>query len=196
MSAYKGFFNQSIREYFYGDIESCMEVSRRKQINDPDFQKTGGLNFTAGLVIFCVIEVLTGFYKGKEFPKSDEIADFLQRYFSKHNDLFKDLAFCKKFYEVFRHGLVHEWSPKACSVDMNFSDKYLLKTIIGEGGTVLLQINIPAMFEITKKSFDDYELDLDNGNYVAEFDIRYNNIIKNDYSEMEILKQMFINQEK
>lgn len=192
MSAYKGFFNQSIREFFYGDIESCMEVSKRKQHRDAFFSNIGGLNFTAGLVIFCIIEMLAGFFKGKDFPNSDDVSEFLKKYFATHNRLFENIDICKKFYEVFRHGLVHEWSPKACSVDMNFNDNYLLKTVLGEGGKEILQINIPTFFKLTKKAFADYERDLDSGFYIEEFDTRYNSTIEKDYAEMEDLKKLLI----
>jgi hypothetical protein len=73
---------------------------------------------------------------------------------------------------------------------MNFNDDYLLKTVVGEGGREILQINIPTLFQLTKKAFADYERDLDAGLYINEFDIRYSSTIEKDYQEMGVLKKL------
>lgn len=190
MSAHKGFFKQMIYKFFCDDLESCLKVSKTKQgiISNPSFD--GGLNFTAGLVIVCVIEMMAGFYKGKRLTDENDVVDFLEDYFSEHNNLFKDREFAKYFHRVVRHGLVHEYSPKASAVGMNFNSSELL-TMSERNKEELPIINVPTFYNLTVKALQDYEKDLDNGLYIQEFNKRYNEQIQEDYNEMRILKKKF-----
>lgn len=190
MSVHKGFFKQSIHEFFHQDIDSCLQVSQVKQRIISNVNPDGGLNFTAALVIMCVIEMMAGFYKGKVFPKEKDVCEFLVKYFSNHEPLFKDKEFSRYFYRVFRHGLTHEWSPKASGVAMDFNSKAAIG-IIKPDKEDLICLNVPAFFEITTKALEDYEKDLDNGLYVKEFNKRYDETITEDYKQMRILRERF-----
>lgn len=190
MSAYEGFFRQSIFDFYANDIKSCLKVSEIKQSGSSDFQ--GGLNFTAALAIFCVLEMMAGFYKGKKEPTNDDIVDFLVKYFSKYDSKFADKDFAKLFYKVFRHGLVHEWSPKASAIAMNFRSKEITEKIkIKTDGEEIMCVNIPPFFDITIKAYTDYKNDLDKGMYVEEFERRYQKVTEDDYYEMRVLRAKF-----
>ena len=188
MSAHKGFFRQSIYELFCGDLKSCLKVSKIKQGMPNGYEFIGGLNFTAALVIMCIIEMMAGFYKDKLQPNSDDVADFMTRYFSKYEPIFNDKEFSKLFYRVYRHGLVHEWSPKASAVAMDFSSQKVLK-IIKSGSEELTSVNVPTLYDLTVKALNDYEKDLDNNLFIKEFNNRYNKQIAEDYKQMRLLRE-------
>ena len=188
MTLHKDVFKQHIWEFFCDDLESCLSVSKLKQAGDTRFK--GGLNFTACLTILSVIEMCSGYYKGKD-SKSDTVADFLTEYFSKYFDGFKDRNFSKLFYTVFRHGLSHQWSPKALAIDMNFQDSYFLKKVKTENEEILF-LNIPDFYEYTKSALKDYEEELDRNESLREiFKKRYDQIVSLDYGQMRILRSKF-----
>lgn len=199
MSLHKLVFNQQIWNFFKWDIESCLRVVKMRSafdLKNGDNILPGGLNFTAALVIFCVIEMMTGYYKGKLLPSSDDVTDFLAKYFSKYESLFSNKEFSKRFYEVFRHGLVHEWSPKWSAVGMDFSSIESIGILKITDNREIVALNVPIFYDITIKALNDYEKDLDNGCYVSEFKKRYNEAIKKDSEEMELLKLKFLELKK
>lgn len=185
MALHNDVFKQQIWEFFRDDLESCLTVSKLKQSGDSRFK--GGLNFTACLTIFSVIEMCSGYYKEGN-SNSDTVADFLTTYFSTHFDGFKDRSFSKQFYVVFRHGLSHQWSPKASAIDMNFADSYFLKKV-NTGSEEILFLNIPIFYKYTKAALKDYENDLDNHKDLKDkFERRYNHIVDLDYQQMRVLR--------
>lgn len=198
MSAYKRFFEQEINDFYKNDLSSCLEVSRLKQQGNDQKSFPGGLNFTAGLAIFCVLEMTTSFFKGKvkkknggmEESSADDVADFLIKYFSPFCNIFSNREFSKKFYEVFRHGLVHEFSPKASAIAMDFSYEEPIGLVL-DNDEDLMTINIPKFFEISLKAYSLYERDLDSGQFIKEFDKHYLAMIDNDYREMRTLRDLF-----
>jgi hypothetical protein len=133
---------------------------------------------------------MAGYYKGKIDPSTDDVADFFIKYFSPHESLFKSKDFSVQFFKVFRHGLAHQWSPKASAVAMNFNSKDSFYFILGNS-TELPCLNIPAFYKLTKKALRDYENDLNNEKYIKEFRKRYERVIEIDYREMNKLKSMF-----
>lgn len=189
MALHNDVFKQQIWEFFCDDLDSCLLVSKLKQSGDTRFR--GGLNFTACLTIFSVIEMCSGYYKG-EGTNSDTVADFLTEYFSKYFDSFKDRNFSKLFYTVFRHGLSHQWSPKASAIDMNFQDSYFLKKVKTENEEILF-LNVPDFYEYTKKTIKDFEEDLDkNENLRTIFKQRYDQVVGLDYQQMRILRNKIV----
>ena len=189
-SAYQDVFKQLVWGFFCGDIDSCLEVAKMVQARESnDLSLKGGCNFTAALVILCVIEMMAGYYKGKLDPSSRDVADFFVKYFSPYDPLFKNKDFSLQFYKVFRHGLAHQWSPKASAVAMNFNRNDFFYFIPGNR-VELPCLNAPAFYELTKKALKDYEQNLDNGEYHTEFNKRYNEVIKKDYGEMEKLREI------
>lgn len=185
MALHNDVFRQQIWEFFCDDLDSCLLVSRLKQSGDTRFK--GGLNFTACLTIFSVIEMCSSYYKGRN-SDTNTVSDFLAKYFSKYFDRFYDKEFSKDFYTVFRHGLSHQWSPKAAAIDMNFADNYFLKKVKTENEEILY-LNIPNFYELTKKALRDFENGLNNDEDLRNtFENRYNQILKLDYQQMRILK--------
>lgn len=185
MALHNDVFKQQIWEFFCDDLESCLLVSRLKQQGDIRFR--GGLNFTACLTIFSVIELCSSYYKGKD-SDANTVSDFLVKYFSKYDVKFSDEKFSRYFYDVFRHGLSHQWSPRASAIDMNFTDKYFLKKDRIENEEILY-LNIPVFYDYTKKALSNYENDLDNDMSLRNlFEKRYKNIVDLDYQKMRILR--------
>lgn len=190
MALHNDVFNQQIWDFFCNDLDSCLTVSKMSRIPNSHFK--GGLNFTSVLTIFSVIELAAGWWKGKE-ATHEIIADFIQEYFSKYYARFKNKSFAKKFYEVFRNGLSHQWSPKASGVAMDFFGNWLIEKG-GDGQEEILFLNVPIFYEITKRALKDFEKDLDeNPNMRKLFDDRYNVIVEGDYKEMRVLRGMFEN---
>ena len=185
MALHNDVFNQQIWEFFCDDLDSALLVSRLKQSGDTRFK--GGLNFTSCLTIFTVIELCSGYFQGRD-SDSNSVADFLGRYFSKYYDKFKDKEFSKHFYYIFRHGLAHQWSPKASAIDMNFVDSYFLKKVQGQNEEILY-LNVPDFYDCTKKALKDFEEELDNSESLRElFKKRYDQILSLDYEQMRVLR--------
>lgn len=179
--------------FFCGDLESCLTVSKLKQSN-PNSPFKGGLNFTATLAIFSVIELCAGWWKGVE-PTNDIIASFIQKYLSKYYVRFKDKNVSKKFYEVFRNGLSHHWSPKASGVAMDFYGNWLINKAGDVGQEEILLVNVPTFFNVTKQGLKDFENELNENEDMRKlFEARYSKIIDSDYKEMRILRGILENQ--
>lgn len=168
-------FQQQIWSFFYNDLESCLEVSKEVQQGNKKFK--GGLNFTAALTIFSVIDFLASFWKGKNANQTD-IAKFIHKYFANYHLIFKTEDLCKQFYNIFRNGLSHQWSPKSSGVAMEFSTKHIL---IENKRDKILYLNIPAFYKICVKAFKDFENDLDTDIILSKkFQSYYNEMIKFD----------------
>lgn len=185
MAVHNDVFKQQIWEFFCDDLDSCLEVSKLKQAGDNHFK--GGLNFTACLTIFSVIELCSSYYRGRE-SDTNTVTDFLVKYFPNYFSEFRDKDFARYFYVVFRHGLSHQWSPKASAIDMNFTDNYFLKKVKTENEEVLF-LNIPVFYEYTKGSLRDFESDLNNDDDLRNlFEQRYKQIVNLDYQQMRTLR--------
>jgi hypothetical protein len=187
MSLHDDVFRQQVWAFFCDDLESCLFVSKLKQCGIKEFK--GGLNFTAALTIFSVIDFLAGFWMGKKAEQS-EIAKFICKYFGKYSLALSDEKLCKQFYNVFRNGLSHQWSPKLSGVAMDFTVEHL---ILEDKSTKLLHLNVPFFYKISVKAFWDYEKDLDSDPTLAEkFKRRYDNLIENDgMQSLEYFKSLY-----
>ncbi len=175
----------SVIDFYENDAESCFETVRsRFDLNHPEKMKKfpGSMALTIGLLIFCVIEVFSSYYVGKKATDYD-IALFMGKYFSKYNRRFNNKDFCKSFFNVFRHGLVHNWAPKNGVLSINFGDQRFLKIeTLGEGVQKIdrMIINLVSFFDLTQKAFQDYKEDLKKGLFVREFNKRFEDIIEKD----------------
>lgn len=183
MALYNDVFNQQIWDFFCSDIESCFEVNKNKQKLKEKSPFKGGMNFTSALAIFSVIEFCAAFYWGKRIKRS-EIAVFMNKYFGKYSPVFDSNGKCEKFYDVFRNGLSHQWSPKRAGIAMSFTTKHLIIKHM----TVLI-LNIPTFYEIVICGLKDYETDLNNNKTLCEkFEKRYEEVIRGDFSSASELK--------
>lgn len=195
MAIHNDVFKQQIWDFFCGDLDSCLAVSKVIQSKQPT-QFKGGLNFTATLTIFSVIELTAGWWKGKE-ATTDIIASFIQQYFAKYYPRFKERVFAKKFYEVFRNGLSHQWSPKASGIAMDFTNSRLVEKSNINPNEEILVLNVPTFFNVTKQALEDYEKDLNkNVAMQSSFEARYKRIVGDDYKEMRILRAMLEKQDE
>ena len=189
MALHNDVFRQQIWDFFCGDLQSCLCVSAIKQQSQTECCFKGGLNFTSALVIFSVIELASGWYKGKE-PTTETVAEFFYEYFSEYYSPFKDKNFSKKFYGVFRNGLSHQWSPKASGIAMDFSADWFIKKV-KYGSEEILMLNIPIFFKWTKLALKKFENDLDSKQVLRDsFEKRYKVIVDSDYKEMRVLRDM------
>ncbi|MGH7157275.1 MAG: hypothetical protein ACREGG_04165 [Candidatus Saccharimonadales bacterium] len=188
MALHKDVFQQQVWEWFCNDLESCLLVSQKVQAGDAEFK--GGINFPAALTIFSVLELCASYFSGRTDDSNliDRVVQFLVKYFPKHDARFSDADFAQRFYRVFRHGLAHQWSPKAAAVSMDFGkDELLLWARDGE----IPCLNVPTFFELTKAALRDYEADLDADEELREkFKTRYEAMWNNDYEQMELLRKM------
>jgi hypothetical protein len=191
MALHNDIFKQQIWEFFCNDLESCLTVSKLIQTNSASSFK-GGLNFTATMAIFSVIELVAGWWKGTK-PTNDIIASFIQNYFSKYYIRFNNKSLAKKFYEVFRNGLSHQWSPKASGIAMDFNNNWLVEKMPTNGQEEILALNVPTFYYLTKQVLSDYEKELNENEDMRKlFEERYKKIVDEDYKEMRILRNMFV----
>lgn len=191
MALHNDVFRQQIWKFFSDDLTSCLTVSKFMQSGDDRFK--GGLNFTACLATFSVIEFMTGFYVSKK-PTTDDIALFLGKYLAKYWEQVSNKSFAKKFYEVFRNGVSHQWSPKASGISMDFENEWILRKIIPQGFTEeILDLNIPSFYTAIINALKDFEKDLDySPSLRRNFEARYNKLVENDYLEMRILRDKYL----
>lgn len=192
---HRGVFDQQIYEFFQDDINSCLAVARIKQSDPSQTDFSGGLNFTAALVILSVIEMMAAYYtgvvedgRGKLLPaNSDKVADFMVTYFGKYYSKFKNVDYCKEFFKIFRHGLSHQWSPKRSGVAMDFSNSAVIVVQKNLEGNDVPILNIPPFFEITMKALKDYDQDLQSGKRIDEFIQHFEAIQRVDDAEIQTL---------
>ncbi len=183
---HKSVFNHQIWNYFVNDIESCFNSARNALTNGGK----GGQNFTAAIVIFTVLDFCAGFYLGKVEPSLNlnarEVSDFITKFLGDRNDIFRNSEFSLKFYEVFRHGLVHQWSPKFAGVAMDFNTEDIL---FEEQG--ILCLNVPPFFKLVRTALEDFEKYLDDNITAQEkFETRLEAILTKDAQEVLVLKGM------
>lgn len=177
-------FEELIDSFYINDMESCFEAARRRETEKELFP--GGLNFTTALAIFALIDVLAGLYTGKVQTTANDVASFMTKYFSKYNSFFSSQPQSVKFYEVFRHGLAHEWSPKHSAVGMTFEGGSPVGSVVAEGRKIPA-INVPSLYALSILAIRDYRKDLENGKHLAEFQKRYDEQQARDRIEMERL---------
>ena len=188
MALHNNVFKNQIWKFFCEDVESCLEVSKDVQRHRGASRFKGGLNFTAALVIFSVIEFCAAFFHGKNEVTRTEIAEFMNIYFANYDDNFSDIDFCKKFHNIFRNGLSHQWSPKAGGIGMNFNKREIIFQAMS-GKELIPILNIPPFFALTKKALKDFEIDLDRKPLLRKkFEDRYKKLIETDYKEMRIFR--------
>lgn len=189
MALHNEVFNQQIWQFFCNDLDSCIKVAKIVQKEEGKGTFKGGLNFTAALVIFSVIEFVSGWYQNRE-SDSNTVAEFLDKYASKYFNPFRDKRISKKFYEVFRNGLSHQWSPKGSGIAMDTENNILLgKQRIGNED--ILTLNVPSFYELAKIAIKNYENDLNNNEDLrAKFENRYKKLVESDFKEMRILRNM------
>lgn len=186
MSGHNDMFRQQIWEFFQNDLDSCLLVSRDLQTKRESSVFRGGLNFTATLAIVVIVEMCSSYYSGRE-ADDNAVAEFINKYFSKHEPIFQFKDICKKFFQVFRHGLVHNWSPKMAGVSMDFSLNASF-TFVRETPV----LNVPAFYGVVKKGLRDYEDDLNVDERLRElFNRRYEEIILGDSQEVERFNRLF-----
>jgi len=80
----------------------------------------GGLNFPAALTMFAVIELMAGYHAGKK-ATAKELVEFVSKYVGKYCPKLTGEQVAKKWYDVFRNGLSHQWSPKFGGVAVDFA---------------------------------------------------------------------------
>lgn len=188
MSLHNEIFKIQVWKYFCNDIDSCIEVSKEiKNGNNSRFK--GGLNYTSALAIFSVIDMMSGYFSGTKNVNSNISASFLVKYLSKYEENFKEKIFAKKFYEIFRHGLSHDWQPKYSGVSM-YSSKMIVYIDEKEDVPVLA---IPTFYENIKKALKDYENDLNNDKKLQDLFIkRYNVVNKQNKEEIDVFKKYLL----
>lgn len=198
-----GFWEQQIEQFFKDDVTSCLNVAKIKiGIENCEASKfPGGLFFTSTLVIFCILEMLSAYFKGvlpaNKPASKDDVGDFMVKYFSKYNIFFKDKNNSIAFYKVFRHGLVHQWSPKGAGAGMNSGliDYSKIQNIIWLASPNDVPIlNVPIFYELFLKAISDYRKDLDSNinNSRNLFERRYSAILKQDQAEVLNLKSFLV----
>lgn len=183
---HKKVFELQIWDYFENDINSCFTAARNAQDNGGK----GGQNFTAATIIFTVLDFCAGFYHGKTEPKlslnAREVAEFITKYLGARDEMFRNPALTLKFYEVFRHGLIHQWSPKFAGVAMEFNSDEILYE---QRGVVCL--NVPPFFKLVSLALQDFERDLDGSKEAREkFERRLSAISTQDAQEVVALKEL------
>ena len=194
-SVYQLIFAEQIWGYFVADMDSCFRSAKNAQIRKYNDKGHGGQNFTAALLILSVIDFCTGYLMGKtrqnngspELTKADDVAVFMSRYFVDF-PRFKDKFFSKQFYQVFRHGLAHSFSPKACGIGMNLNATEIFSI---QNGTPVLEVK--PFYELTIKAIKKYEEELGlNHELNDNFMKRFNYLIDRDKFEGQKFKAILL----
>ncbi len=186
-------YTQVFRDQVWGFYVNDMEACRQATINAQSGGVLGGQNFTAALLTLSVIDFCTGFFKGKtkradgrpEMTTAGDVAEFMSKYFTGY-EKFKEIDFCKKFYQVFRHGLAHSWSPKGSGIGMDLTATEIVWL---HGDIPILEV-IP-FYELTKQALKLYENDLGKDEDLNhKFIKRLEYLNDNDAAEAQTLRDM------
>lgn len=185
---YTAVFRDQVWSFYVDDMEAC----RQATINAQSGGALGGQNFTAALLTLSVIDFCVGYFKGKTAntngipatTSAKDVAEFMAKYFTA-DPRFSNQAFGEKFYQVFRHGLAHSWSPKGAGVGMDLHTTNILE--VDRAGNIILQV-LP-FYDLTKGALKKYETDLGvdqtlNDNFMK----RYRHLVTNDQAEANALK--------
>jgi hypothetical protein len=190
MALHNDVFKQQIWEWFCNDIDSCFKVSQDLQTKRERSVFKGGLNFPAALTTFSIIELMAGYHAGRE-PTYTDIAEFVSRYVGKYCPKLADKNVAKRWYDVFRHGLSHQWSPKRGGVAMRFDVPDVLAFWSPGGTEKFPYLNVPSLFRCLKEALRDYEADLDSDAELQEkFKRRYERLFSDDGEAMEALRRL------
>lgn len=188
MPLHNDVFAQQMWAFLCNDIDSCLMVAEEIQTLGSESRFKGALNFPAALMMFSVIDLSAGYYAGRE-ATTQVIADFIAKYFGPHSPELADKKVAKKWYEVFRNGLTHQWSPKAGGVSMDPRPEVFMFQLIGAEEIPVLFV--PALFAVLKEALRTYESDLDASPALQKkFKKRYEELVNDDRKEMRILRNM------
>jgi len=189
MALHNDVLAQQMWQFLCNDIDSCITVQEDIQALGAQSKFKGGLNFPAALAMFAMIDLAASYYAGKEATTAD-IAGFISRYLGPHSPNLADERLAKKWYEVFRNGLAHQWSPKAGGVGMTLQPEVF--TFVSSSGAEKIPIlSVPKLFDVLKEAMRDYEADMDSNPAMRrKFEDRYQALVQADYDEMRILRGM------
>jgi hypothetical protein len=189
MALHNDMLAQQMWQFLCNDIDSCLTVNQDMQALGAQSKFKGGLNFPAALTMFAMIDLAASYYVGRGATTSD-IAEFISRYFGPHSPKLADEKLAKKWYEVFRNGLTHQWSPKAGGVGMTFHPEVFI-FVSPPGAEKIPILIVPTLFDVLKKALHAYEADLDSNPALRQkFEHRYQALVQADYKEMRILREM------
>ncbi len=181
-------FERQIFTFLCHDIDSCLTVSQELQTLGDNSKFKGGLNFPAALTLFSAIELAASYYAGNR-PTLDEVAEFISKYIGPYSHRLANKGIAKKWYQVFRNGLSHQWSPKAGGVAMDFQCQEVFMFSSQDGTEKIPYLNVPALFDALKRALRAYESDLDSDVTLRNnFESRHKALVDGDYMEMRIFR--------
>lgn len=190
MALHNAVFKDQIWAWFCNDMDSCLKVSKDLQDQQEKSTFKGGLNFPAALTMFAVIELVAGYYAGKR-PSYTDVAKFVSRYVGRYCPRLADRNVAKHWYDVFRHGLSHQWSPKFGAVAMDFRIQEVFVFSSQGRREKIPHLIVPKLFEVLKGALRDYEADLDSDAALrGNFEKRYAELLSHDRVEMETLRKL------
>ena len=180
-------FNRQLWTFLCNDLDSCLMVADEVQEKGDNSRFKGALYFPAALTLFAAIELAASYYAGDE-PTGDRVAEFISKYIGPCSPELASKTVAKKWYEVFRNGLTHQWSPKAGGVGV-FQWREVFR-FLSEGLTEKSPyLNVPALFDAFKKALRAYESDLDSNLILRKnFDSRHKALESSDCNEMRIFR--------
>lgn len=192
MALHNNVFNQQIWEWFCNDMDSCILVSTDLQKKGIKSKFSGGINFPAALACFSVIELMASYYAGKKKAGNEDIAEFISKYIGRYYPKLKSKTIAKKWYEVFRNGLSHQWAPKFGGVSMDTGSQEIFVFLIPtEGREEIPYLVVPKLFYVMCDALKDFEHDLDTDEKLRKkFEKRYENIMREDKKVMGLFRDM------
>lgn len=153
-TTYKQVFRHQIWGYFVADMDGLLKSDSTPAVS-------------ASLLILSVMDWMASHYYGigVRAPSASEAGELLSQYFSQDELLFKDVKFSEKFYQVFRHGLVHTLLPKGAGLNFVNEPYYNLLDISERPVLLALSDNQPVLYVrhlyvLTIKALRRYENEL------------------------------------
>jgi hypothetical protein len=151
---------------------------------DENSRFKGALYFPAALTLFAAIELAASYY-AKTKSTSDRAAEFVSKYIGRYSPKLADKTIAKKWYDVFRNGLSHQWSPKAGGVGVFQCPEVFIFFSQGGPDEKIPYLNVPALFDALKLALHDYETDLDSDVILrSNFECRHKVLESTDRNRM------------
>ena len=177
-----GFFDTEVSKYILKDIDKLSEIR-------PDKTGYGVCAVAHAMMLFAVIDLFGYLIRDNDNPNKKETMKNFQYLMSKKASLFPEKYedYYKKIVKLFRHGLVHQFFPKASGmskaglkIPLMFEDK---------SGTPILNVDILSKdvveaLERIKKTITEKG----NSNLVERINERLDKLAKEDFDTLNKLK--------
>jgi len=173
------FFDSEIKMYILNDIET---------LNKLDRTMSGNCAVPLAMMLFAVIDLFGYLIRDDENPKKTDTLGNFRHFTSEANGFFpKEYAEgCEKIVKIFRHGLIHQFFPKASGICRAGTQGPL---IIEVHGSINLNVDVLSKDIVAALKKVRQSCSAAHNDQLAErINSRLDGLSKEDYDTLRLLK--------